>query len=326
MSFDPNACPLGFIVPSLRTQPQADAHARAMASLPMFTLDYTEPAGPVKVMLTDFWRNPTVIEDVGLEFNGFYQFTGSCVGVSEGNGIFTLGAIQRLIADNPTKALLPWWPFPYGRTRWNEGDRGQGEGAVVSIMGTTLTKEGVFDARQPGLPTFSQTVNGLQLTKQIEFQWSDGGKIEQKWKDLAQPNTLGTKAPLASPRDIKACIINGYPVQSGCSNFVGNGRIKGEGANAYVTGKYDGRGGHSTCFLGYWDHPTDGPLYLYSNQWPTSTYPKDPAGAGRCCVWLPETEIVKLFRTGGDDGETFGMSHLNYFPAQPKVLDWFIAP
>lgn len=317
--------PLGLILPSERTPEQAEAHAEAVAEMPNFALEYEEPTGPVKVILTKFWSEPDVVDDIGYEFNGFYQFTGSCVGVSAGNAGFTLSAVQRLIADSPTKAFVPFWPWAYGTTRNDEGDRGQGSGAVDSIMGRTLARKGSLESTQAGLPAFNVTGNGLQLTKAMEFQWSDGARIDPKWAPLASPQTM-TVAPLSSPKDVKACIINGYPVLSGCANFVGSGHIKGSGDAAYVTGRYDSRGGHSTCFLGYWDHPTDGSLYLYSNQWATSTYPQDPAGGGRCCVWLPESEVVKLFRTGGDNGETMGLSHLNYFPAQPRVLDWFISP
>lgn len=325
MSFDPTEF-LGYITPEQRTQEQHDAHEKAMAAMPRFALQYSAPTGPVKVMLTDFWKNPDVIADVGMEFNGFWQLTGSCVGASSGNGTFTLSAVQRTIADNPTKAFVPFWPWNYGTTRKDEGDRGQGEGAVVSINGRTINKKGTLESTHDGLPKFQRTDNGICLTKQIEFQWSDGARIDPKWNDLAKNQTVGTISPLDSVDDIKACILNGYPVLNGCDNYVGRGSIKGDGKDAYVTGQYDARGGHATCVLGYWDHPTDGPLYLYSNQWPTSTYPHDPAGAGRCCVWLKEATMAKLFRTGGGNGETFGISHLNYFPAQPKVLDWFIAP
>jgi hypothetical protein len=319
--------PLGWIIPSDRTQEQADAHAAAMAAMPMFSLPYTLPTGPVKVMLTDFWKDPNVVADVGLTFNGFHQLTGSCVGASAGNAIFTLSAVQRMISDNPTVAVLPWWPWAYGTTRHDEGDRGQGEGAVDSIMGQVLKGKGNLAATEPGLPTYTQSADGLVLTSKIEMTWSDGGRIDPKWAAAAEMHQVGTVAPLNSSADIKACILNGYPVLDGCSNYVGHGSIAGSGANAYVRGKYDGRGGHSTCFLGYQDHPNDGPLYLYSNQWPTITYPVDPAGAGRCCVWLPESEVDKLFRTGGDQGETMGMSHLEAgFVPQPKVLDWFVAP
>ena len=318
--------PTGFIPPSQRTKVQTDAAARALAKMPKFALAAAPPAGPVKVVLTDFWKRPEVVQDVGFEFNGFHQLTGSCVGASAGNAAFTVGAVQRCLADAPTKAFVPFWPFAYGKTRYAEGDRGQGEGAVDSVMGETLHRLGNLESHHADLPQFQRTADGLVLTEAVEMQWSDGGRIDPKWDALALPQTMGTVAPLSGVQDSKLALINGYPVLNGCSNFVGNGRIVGSGANAYVGGHYDAQGGHSTCFLGYWDHPTDGPLYLYSNQWPTSVYPVDPAGAGRCCVWLKESEVEKLFRTGGDNGETMALSHLNYFPAQPKVLDWLIAP
>lgn len=315
--------PLGWIAPEDRTDAQHKAHANALARMPVFAIPgHTDPSGPVKVMLTDLWKNSLVTADIGMEYIGFHQLTGSCVGVSAGNAVATLSFAQRLLAVNPTKAMIPWWPFFYGRTRYNEGDRGQGEGAVDSVMGQTLKTEGTFDITQPGLPTF-KTDDGLYLTSQLEYQWSDGARIDGKWGPIAKQFPVGTVAPLQSPQDIKAAVINGYPVLYGCSMFIGHGSVKGSGSNAYVAGRYDGSGGHSTCFLGYWDHPTDGPLYLYSNQWPTQTYPQDPAGAGRCCVWTPEAEVQKVFdRYGGDGGETMALSHLNYFPAQPAVLDW----
>lgn len=314
--------PLGWISPADRTKAQTKAHEKALAGRPKFALAPPETAGPVKVMLTDFWSKPEVVADMGRAFIGFHQLTGSCVGVSEGNAIATLSAVQRMIADAPTKAFIPFWPFPYGRTRYNEGDRGQGEGAVDSVMGDTLGREGVFAWDQPGLPTPDWS-DGIAITSREELQWSDGAAIEKKWRDLAGQNLLGAHATLNSTADIKAAILNGFPVLDGCEMYIGNGSIRGSGDTAYVGGQYDGRGGHSTCYLGYWDHPNDGPLYLYSNQWPTSTYPKDPAGGGRCTVWVKESVVAKLFsQYGGDNGETMACSHLSWFPAQPKVFDF----
>jgi hypothetical protein len=310
---------LGWIAPQDRTQEQEDAHQRALAKMPKFAAaGLAEPTGPVKIILTDAWKHPKVVADIGCEFTGFHQLTGSCVGASEGDAVGTLAFVQRLLNQGATKAFIPFWPFPYGRTRLAEGDRGQGEGAVDSVMGDTLGKEGVFEITQPGLPAF-KTDDGFYLTESIEMQWSDGARIDQKWLDIAKAYPLGTHAPLANVNDIKLAICNGYPVLDGCNNFVGHGSVKGDGKDAYVVGHYDGAGGHSTCILGYWDHPNDGPLYLYSNQWPTDTYPKDPAGAGRCCVWLKESTMSQLFRNGGDNGETMLLSHLNYVPAQPDV-------
>ncbi len=316
--------PLGWIDPADRTPEQQDAHAKALAAMPNFALAPVQTAGPVKVMLTDFWKDAAVVADVGRVFTGFHQLTGSCVGASAGNAVFTLAAIQRTLSDNPTKAFIPWWPFPYGRTRYNEGDRGQGEGAVDSIMGQTLIKEGVFGVEEiPDEPAFD-TSDGFTLTTSQEYAYSDGNYSgNTKYLPLAKQHPVGAAASLYTTADIKTAILNGYPVLDGCAYYVGNGSIKGSGDSAYVAGRYDGRGGHSTCVLGYWDHPNDGPLFLYSNQWPAGTYPKDPAGAGRCCVWLTESEMAKLFRNGGDQGETMALSHLNYFPAQAdKILDY----
>lgn len=314
---------LGWIEPKDRTKEQHDAHAAALASFPKFALSHAATAGPVKVLLTDFWKDPTVVADVGFEFAGFRQLTGSCVGVSAGNAVFTLSAIQRCLADNPTKAFVPWWPFPYGRTRFNEGDRGQGEGAVDSIMAQTLIKEGVFGIDEiTDEPTFDKS-DGLALTSGQELTYSDGAYVgNTKYLPLGKQHPVGTAAPLNSVADIKTAIVNGYPVLDGCEYYIGTGHLSGDVA----LGQYDGRGGHSTCYLGYWDHPTLGPLYLYSNQWDGNTYPQDGSGKGRCTVWVKESTVAKLFTLGGDNGETVALSHLNYFPAQPKVLDWFVAP
>lgn len=318
----PTTPPLGWIPFRDRTQSQTDAHDEARKHRVKFALPPVSTAG-VKVMLTDFWKHPLCVADMGQEFTGFHQLTGSCVGASEGDAVCTLSCVQRLLSQGATKAFIPWWPFPYGRTRYNEGDRGQGEGAVDSVMGRTLQTEGIFDINQPGLPKFS-TDDGMYLTSRLELQWSDGASIAQSWRDLAKHYPVQGIASLGSVEDIKTAIINGYPVLDGCDYYIGNGSVQGSGDNAAVVGNYDGRGGHSTCYLGYWDNPTLGPLYLYSNQWPTSTYPRDPAGAGRCCVWVKESNVQTLFRNGGSDGETMALSHLTYFPAQPELLNWLI--
>jgi hypothetical protein len=109
-------------------------------------------------------------------------------------------------------------------------------------------------------------------------------------------------------------------VLDGCEYYVGRGQLSG----GVALGNYDGRGGHSTCYLGYWEHPDLGPLYLYSNQWNGGTYPDDGSGKGRCTVWVKESNVARLFQLGGDNGETVALSHLSYFPAQPELLDWLV--
>jgi hypothetical protein len=315
---------LGWIPPRDRTPEQNNAHAAAMRIVRAgHGLQAVSLAPGEKLMLTDSWKDPSVVAELGFVFTGFRQLTGSCVGVSEGNWITTLACIQSKLTVGAHKPFVCFWPFPYGRTRYNEGDRGQGEGAIDSVMGEVISREGYFDIAQPGLPQFN-TSDGFALTSNQELQWSDGGSaLVTKWASLAAQH-VGAKATCNSTDDIWNAIGNGYPVIDGCDNYIGNGSIVGTGADAYVRGHYDGRGGHSTCILGIWQHPNDGRLFLYSNQWSGSTYPKDPAGAGRCCVWTTEAEMHKLFQTGGNGGETMALSHVDWFPAQPKILDTYI--
>lgn len=329
--------PLGLILPRDRTDAQNEAHERAMKTFPRFgnlpsaadllaAIDV--PVG-TKVMLTDFWKDPLVVADLGRAFTGFGQKTGSCVGVSEGDAGTTISCVQRTIADNPTVAEVWFWPFAYGMTRMNEGDRGQGEGAVDSVMGQTLVEGGFFPIGQPGLPGFTMSDDGYWIEggSNTELIWSDGARIDPKWRTLAAQRKGMTKVIINRVEEEIAGILNGYAVLTGCSEFVGNGSVVGSGANAYVKGHFDGRGGHSTCRLGAWLHPNDGWLLGYSNQWNTNTYPKDPAGLGRCCVWIPIAEEEKsLNRFGGDGGETMLLSHAPGVPAQPKVLSYFFSP
>jgi len=319
--------PLGWIHPDDRTPEQNEAHARAMATMTTFSLPVKSVPKGTKVILTDFLKTPEVIDDMGgKEFTGFHQLTGSCCGVSAGNGGTVLSAVQRNIADNPQKAIIAWWGLNYGMTRRDQGDRGPGEGGVCSIMSRELAK-GVVPITHPKLNLDFKTDDGWYLTKSIEMAASDPRKIDPELEQAAKSMPIGGVAPIHDTTALMQGIINGYPNNNGCGMFVNSGTIRGSGSDAYVVGQYDRRGGHATCFVGFWEHPNDGPMFLYWNQWPTQTYPKDPAGGPRCSVWVPEAEVAKAFRQYGmGGGESFLLSHLTTFPAQPKVLDWLIAP
>ena len=314
---------LGFVRRQDRNIDQQNAHAAAENSMPQFMV-----SGPPvtlnkgeKVILSGLWKDPDVVADLGFTFERFHQLTGSCVGASLGNALVTLMAVQRKLAVNPTKVVLPFWPFDYGRTRWNEGDRGQGEGAINSVACQTMKTEGVLDATEAGLPQFTNS-DGLILTENLEMQYSDGGAaINTKWLPVAKQYPLGTAAPVKSSQDFYQGIVNGYPGYFGCDDFVSKGHIVGSGSDAYVSGTFDGRGGHSTCILGVWEHPTDGPLYLYQNNWPKSTYPDDPAGGSPCSVWLKESQVDRIFSQL--DGDAYVLSHLTWFPSQSdQILNW----
>ena len=63
-----------------------------------------------------------------------------------------------------------------------------------------------------------------------------GVTIDQKWLDIAKKFPLGSAATLNSPQDIQTAIINGYSVLDGCSQYIGNGSIRGSGAGGIPIG------------------------------------------------------------------------------------------
>jgi hypothetical protein len=321
-----NVPPLGFIRKRDRTNEQHDAHARFEAKMPKFAMGpgAVRTLNPgEKIILQNVWNDPNVVADLGgLRFNRFHQLTGSCVGASMGNALVTLSGIQRALAS-PTKAMLPFWPYDYGLTRYNEGDRGQGEGAMNSSACDTMKADGVLDyLTTTGLPQFDMS-DGFTLTSRIEMQWSDGAaSVVTSQETAAKVHPLGTAAPCSNSADALTGIINGYPFYYGVDDYVGNGSISGSGANAYVRGKFDGVGGHSTCLLAAWAHPTDGLLFGYQNNWAGDTYPTDPAGLPTCAVWIPQSEVDKIWSRL--EGDAYLLSHLTTFPAQPGVLDWIV--
>lgn len=316
--------PLGWITPALRTQDQNDAHAAAVAAMPAFAVPgFVEPPVGTKIMLSDFWTKPEVVADCGYTFDRspFHQLTGSCVGAGGGNALWTLIAVQRMLSSDATKAILPFWPFSYGRCRYLEGDRGQGEGAMGSSFASQVHKEGVLDVNEAGLPAFQNT-DGLTLTSHQEMQWSDGGSsLVTHYLPAAKQYPLGTAAPVNSPQDIKVAAVNGYPGTFACDRYIGNAAVKGSGANAALVGKWDGHGGHQQWFFGYWNNPDLGPLYAIGNNWPRSTYPKDPAGLPLVCCWVEEANVQKAF---GYNSEVYAFSHLNWFPQQQDDISAFL--
>lgn len=319
--------PLGFIPRDERTPEQEEAHELALARMPKFAITgRAEPTAKVDVRLYRYWEHPDVIADTGIKFTRFLQHTGSCVGVGAGDMMYTLGCVQRVVSDNPTRAFIPWWPYPYGRSRLRAGMRNPGEGSLGSTMAEALIKDGVFDARDPKLPKYSDKGDeGFQLTSQLEIQWSDGDSATvMPWNELAAQHPVGVAAPCQSAEDIKNAITNGYPCTIAHGMFVGKGRVQGTGENACVVGKFDSRGGHQTSIIGFWDHPTLGWLFLNLNQWPSSTYPRDPAGAPICSIWHPRDDLDRAMRDR--NFEAFAFSNYTTFPAQPKVLRHLIQP
>lgn len=320
--------PLGWIAPADRDADAQAAHAAAIAAMPRFALGAGDiPTGPLDIRLYRAWEHPDVIADCGgVKFNRFHQITGSCVGAGGGNALFTLIAMQRLLSSGATKAFIPWWPHPYGQSRAIAGFRGRGEGSLGSTFFTALKQYGVPDALEAttqGIAGFEQT-DGLMLTSREEMDWSDGGsQLVKSFNDEAIRRPLGTGQELGDIVSIRAALANGSPITFACDRYIGRASVKGSGANAALCGSWDSSGGHQQSLHGVWDNPDLGPLYWAQNNWPSSTYPRDPAGGPVCGCWVTEANVSAALRYSA---EVFALSHLEggvvVQPNVPDVLNW----
>jgi hypothetical protein len=316
-----NSPPLGFIPPNERTREQAGAHAAAVARQVAFALPVPAFAKGDKIRLFDFWKMPEVVADVGFVFDRIHQITGSCVWAGGTNAVFSSIAAQRMAADTPIKAFLPFTLGNYAMSRHAFGWDGQGEGSMGSTFAESLTKDGLRDWVQTDhLPAYTHA-DGISVTRQTEMTWSSyRNPLLPAVLEASRPHTFGSAAECKSSQDVKAMVANGYGVTFACDNYIGHASIKGSGENALLVGSWDTRGPHQQSVHAFWEHPDFGPHYWAQNNWPKETYPADPAGGPVCGCWVPEDKLDYAMKHY--DAEVYGLSHLSWFPPQPAVLNF----
>lgn len=319
---------LGWISPQDRTQDQHDAHAKAESVMHrQFAFVAKDVPKGTKLILTDTWKHPDVVTDVGRRFIRELQNTGACVKVGGTNALRVTIAGQRVAADNPVKAFEPFGWHNYAMSRHYMGEDGQGEGSLGSTFAKSLREDGAVewpvDATDK-LPDYTISGDHISISASQEMAWSSYRNPNlAAVVTVAKQRLLGSAAVLNTPADILAMNQNAYGVTFACDNYIGNASIHGSGANSYVRGRWNGRGGHQQWVFGFWNHPDDGPLYAVGNNWSDETYPADPAGLPLCCCWVAEADVAAAFRL---NAEVYGLSHQDWFPAMPKIADFYLAP
>lgn len=312
------ACWLGWVPFKDRSAETKAAHERILAGMHPFKV-YGAPAGdaPKKVVLTDAWKHPLTVKALGFAFPRIHQLTGSCVGAGGYNAEFTLTAVEVIRLRQPEAIKLSFWPYTYGKSRQRAGMRGRGEGSIGSAYAEAARLDGYLDASLPGLPQMRQA-DGLVLTEDVEYEWSDGAAIDRKWADAAKPHVVRSTAPCNSADDVRAAIQNYYPVTIAYDYYLNAARVQGVGDQAVLLESDWNYGGHQTSVQGWWDHPTQGELFLYQNNWPASSYPADPAGGAACSAWITRKRMDHICRTG----EAYAFSQFDGFPAQQVDLNF----
>lgn len=315
--FKMNQNPLGWIEPKDRTLGQHDAHAVAMATMPKFAMPQQHGDLPVgqKILLTDTWKHPGVIRQLGFAYPGVHQLTGSCVGAGGGNMLFTLNATDVLLRNDMESIVVPFWPLTYGRSRFYCGDRGQGEGSLGSTFAKACQQDGVIDATESTLPQFTNS-DALVWGESVEMKWSDGSAIASTFLTESRNHIVQTASPLHSAQEVWDSIANGYPVTRAFGYFCnpGSDSIQGTGDNAVLMGKYDGNGGHQETWLGIYNHPTLGKLIWEQNQWGKKVYGIDPAGGPAGGVWQKFDDVDRMCKSG--EAEVFSFSGFTGYPAR----------
>jgi hypothetical protein len=297
-------------------QAHAEVPAIARASLPA-ALDKGQ-----SVRLFDAWKRPEVVADAGIAFDRIHQLTGSCVWAGGTNALFSTIAAQRVAGVSPTKAFIPFTLHNYADSRRRAGMTRQGDGSMGSTFAASLHALGVRDWARTGasLPTWSDG-DGISVAgSSVEYAWSVTTVAGyQDVVNVAAEHKLGSAAACESTADIQAAIVNGYGVSFACDRYIGNASVQGGGGTAYLRGRWDTNGGHQQSIHAVWSHPTDGLLFWAQNNWPGSTYPRDPAGGPVCGCWVREADVAAAM---GYHGEVYAFSALDWFPAQPAVIDW----
>lgn len=321
--------PLGFITPIERTSEQSLAHDEAMASRAFVrhALVPKQMAVGQSVRLFDFWKHPDVVADVGFPLTRWHQNTGSCVMAGAFQASISTIAAQRVASDKPTKAFVPFLWHNYAMSRHYMGDDGRGEGSMGSTMAQSLHEDGIRDYpvdRSDILPDYKYDVgDGFEISSKEEMDWSSyrNSGVSQVLQ-VSKAHLFGVATEAKSAEDVLALVQNGYGVTFACNDYINSASIRGSGDNACVIGKWDTSGGHQQSVLGAWNHPTFGMLYWAQNNWYKDQYPVDPAGGPLCGCWVMENDMVWAMRNL--DAEVYGIGSLDWFPAQPKVLDWIM--
>lgn len=308
--------PLGWVAYEERTDEQNAAHEASLAKMPAFDLPpQGTPEKGTKILLSDTWKHARVRKALGMDFPGWHQFTGSCVGVGGGNAAQTCSFLDVLMRGDSELLLMLFWPYNYGRSRQLGGMRGRGEGSFGSTFAQSMAEDGVVGwLPELDLPTF-KVAGQLDIGKAAELEWSDGSRASQAIRQAAKPRKI-TSAPVGTGEGVRDAILNGYCCTRAFGTFVNPGSAQVR--DGVLIGSYNGRGGHQESWLGYWHHPNRGELILEMNQWGQDVYGIDPAGGPAGSCWVPIEECDRQCR----NGEIYALSQYDGYPAQPEVFDW----
>lgn len=302
----------GWVRPDQRTTEQKRAHEGIVAAMPRFGIRGQFTAAERRYPL---WKAGKAVLGKFLPY--VFQQTGSCVGAGGCNMLMTAMAVEIALKGESEEFKVPWWLFTYGRSRYRAGMRGPGEGSIGSAWAEAVTKDGSFEidpAGAPDLPDYKEQGGWIVQPSRVELEWSDGGRIQEVWLKLGVVHRFKTAAPVRSADEAAQAIINGYPLTQ-ASDFGFRPMSPAPRGNPPVrVVEWNGRWSHQTYIDEYWDHPTEGELFRWGNNWgpdahgpPTGDEP--PGG-----VYIQKRTLDQIIRSS--PGEVIAFSGYDGFPAR----------
>lgn len=313
-----DAWDFGWIPPFQRTLENRQGHMLAESLMVPFLI-VGDSNNQDKVLLTDFWKHPRVVQTLGREYIGTKQFTGCCVGAGGGNAVFTLAAIEVVKLGDPEEPLVPFWLYPYGRSRFHAGMRGKGEGSLGSAFAKAMIQDGIVPANLQGLPPFKWN-DGLEWGSEAEMNWSDGANPpDRSVPEKAKVHVVKSAARIRSAQEMAQAVSNGYPC-TWAGDWGGLMQCQVTGNPPVLLNRRRGVWMHQQACLGYWRHPSLGNIYWIQNQWGLRAHGTDPAGGPGGGYWIQEGDADYQCR----QGEVYAFSGFSGFPGQPGLVDWLI--
>lgn len=237
----------------------------------------------------------------------------NCVGVGGGNALASLNFVEVVRLGQAEELIIPFWPFPYGKSRQRGGMRGSGEGSFGSTFAEACLEDGGPGSHLDGLPKINWAADNVNYDQAVELQWSDGAAAPREMVEEGRKRLVRAVAPVRSAQQAWDAIKNLYPCTCACDKIIDRGMVRIEGGSEKAAvGRRNGRGGHQTSWLGIWDHPELGKLFWEQNQWPRSLYPEDPGGGPRGGCWVTWDSVDWVCR----NGEAYAFSQYDYYPSQ----------
>ena len=286
-------------------------HEARLAAMPRFLISGAwQLEGPRYAL----WKAAKQVLGRHLSYN--HQLTGSCVGAGGGNMLKTQICVE-ISQGDPEEYREVWWPYTYGRSRTHSGMDSEGEGSSGSGWAEAITRDGsLAQDETASLPPFRVVDGWLQLTEGIEFQWSRGAYGEQQVGTVAKKHLVKTASPMRSAEDCIAALANGYCITQ-ASNF-GFRSSKVRGTPPVRIAPWDGSWSHQTYVTEYWDHPTEGEIFYWGNNWGPKSHGEPTGDEPPGGVYIEKETMEAICR----DGETYAFSAYNGFPA--RKLTWLI--